>query len=371
MLQKCDVEGDFFAWPRNLRWLKWSQNFKLLELPSTMHLPNLVVLDLNSNECLTQLWPTKLGEQVPCPQLRILLLNNCRRLRELPRDIGSLSRLQTLDLESCKTMKTLPDSIGNLKELEHLSLYGCIYLEGLPESIARLHNLRVISLEACKKLRELPESFGSLQRLVAFDATSSGLSKLPKTFSRLINLEEIILENYTSLHELPTTMKHFVKLTTFNARGTICHYLPRDFEHLHNLNVLRLHNIEEGSILMPQDSVLYLCDTLEVLELINCRGHPLNIHEFKRLRTLTLCNSSLEGFLGDDQHHGCSVPITPNYDNNYASPSKILNAIIEIPNLEYLELRNCNYIKKLSSTIPGLLNLISLTIHECPLHSRG
>jgi Leucine-rich repeat (LRR) protein len=219
-------------------------------------------------------------------------------------------------------------------------------------------------------LRELPELFGSLQRLVTFDATSSGLSKLPKTFSHLINLEEIILENCISLHELPTTMKHFAKLKTFNAQDTICHYLPRDFEHLHNLNVLKLHNIEEGSILMPQDSVLYLCDALEVLELRNCRGHPLNIHEFKRLRTLTLHNSRLEGFLVDDQHHGCSVPITPNYDNNYASPSNILNEIIEIPNLEYLKLRNCDYINKLSSTIlPGLLNLISLTIHECPLEA--
>jgi hypothetical protein len=64
ILQGCDVEGDFFAWPRNLRWLQWSQNFKLLRLPSTMHLSNLAVLDLNWNGYMTQLWRTKLGEQV-------------------------------------------------------------------------------------------------------------------------------------------------------------------------------------------------------------------------------------------------------------------------------------------------------------------
>jgi len=64
ILQGCDVEGDFFAWPKSLRWLEWSNNFKLLELPSTMHLSNLAVLDLNLNLYLTQLWPTKSGEQV-------------------------------------------------------------------------------------------------------------------------------------------------------------------------------------------------------------------------------------------------------------------------------------------------------------------
>ena len=64
ILQECHVEGDFFAWPKSLRWLEWSKNSKLLDLPSTMHLSNLAVLDLNSNINLTQLWPTKLGKQV-------------------------------------------------------------------------------------------------------------------------------------------------------------------------------------------------------------------------------------------------------------------------------------------------------------------
>ena len=290
-------------------------------------------------------------------------------LKELPRDIGSLSRLQTLDLAFCYTMKTLPDSIGYLKELEHLSLYSCRCLEGLPKSIAQLHNLRVIELSGCAMLRELPELFGNLQRLVTFDASHSGLSKLPKTFSHLINLEEINLYHCIALHELPTTMKHFAKLKTFNAQGTICHYLPKDFEQLQNLNVLMLDITKEVFFGMPQDSILYLCDTLEVLELTNCRGHPSNVHGFKRLRTLTLDNSSLEGFLGDDQHHACPILMTPNYNKNYASPSKISNAIKELSNLENLNLRNCNYIIDMSSTILGLMNLISLTIDNCPLRA--
>ena len=64
ILQECNMVGDFLAWPKSLRWLEWSHNSKLLDLPSTLHLSNLAVLDLNSNQYLTQLWPTKLGEQV-------------------------------------------------------------------------------------------------------------------------------------------------------------------------------------------------------------------------------------------------------------------------------------------------------------------
>lgn len=64
ILQGCEVEGDFSTWPKTLRWLKWSENSKLLELPSTLHLFNLVVLDLNLNQDLSQLWLTKMGKQV-------------------------------------------------------------------------------------------------------------------------------------------------------------------------------------------------------------------------------------------------------------------------------------------------------------------
>ena len=64
ILKECDVEGDFFAWPKSLRWLQWSKNSKLLELPSTMHLSNLAVLNLNSNQSLTRLWSTEFGKQV-------------------------------------------------------------------------------------------------------------------------------------------------------------------------------------------------------------------------------------------------------------------------------------------------------------------
>ena len=64
ILEECDVEGDFFAWPKCLRWLQWSKSSKLLELPSTMHLSNLAVLNLNSHHNMTRLWPTELGKPV-------------------------------------------------------------------------------------------------------------------------------------------------------------------------------------------------------------------------------------------------------------------------------------------------------------------
>jgi hypothetical protein len=49
------VPDDFSSWPQELRWLRWKW-FCFSTLPSYLHFPFLVVLDLSRSDKLTHLW---------------------------------------------------------------------------------------------------------------------------------------------------------------------------------------------------------------------------------------------------------------------------------------------------------------------------
>ncbi len=60
LLDGDNVEGDFSTWSRELIWLQW-MNSDLSTLPlELLNLRKLMVLDLNSNKKLIQIWPNNL-----------------------------------------------------------------------------------------------------------------------------------------------------------------------------------------------------------------------------------------------------------------------------------------------------------------------
>jgi Leucine-rich repeat (LRR) protein len=139
LLDGDNVKGDFSTWSRELSWLQW-RNSDLSTLPLELNLRKLAVLDLTSNQQLTQIWPNDF--EITCKDLRTLILSNCAFLKELPKDIGKLLRLNELDLAFCSSLKALPDSMFQLKELKHLDLTGCSQLGCLPDSIVNLSQLK-------------------------------------------------------------------------------------------------------------------------------------------------------------------------------------------------------------------------------------
>jgi hypothetical protein len=74
-LDDCQVEGDFSTLSKELKWLTWC-NLPIVELPTNLNLPNLVVLNLTEGKNLKCLW-----EEDPHTQVRnnqdVHLLNSC------------------------------------------------------------------------------------------------------------------------------------------------------------------------------------------------------------------------------------------------------------------------------------------------------
>ncbi len=59
-------------------------------------------------------------------------------ITDLPKCIGMLTHLQTLDLSGCTSLRSLPDVLDHFQSLRRLDVRGCISLTALPRSAAAM-----------------------------------------------------------------------------------------------------------------------------------------------------------------------------------------------------------------------------------------
>ena len=137
---------------------------KLTSLDTWMgHFTQLKILDLHSNEL------TDLSSKIEVlTQLETLEISSNRFLTALPKEIGALTSLTTIEANYC-SIKMLPEEFGALQNLTHASFRGC-------------------------NLTELPKSIGKLQKLTVFDLRSNSLHSLPPQFGDLSKLKELHLD---------------------------------------------------------------------------------------------------------------------------------------------------------------------------------
>ena len=107
------------------------------------------------------------------------------QLRELPKEIGALTNLESLYLDN-NQLRELPEAIGQLRGLARL------YLDN-------------------NQFRELPEAIGQLTNLASFSLSGNQFRELPKAIGRLTGLTRLYLDK-NKLRELPDEMRQFSKL---------------------------------------------------------------------------------------------------------------------------------------------------------------
>ncbi|CAK9875577.1 unnamed protein product [Sphagnum jensenii] len=390
ILDHCQVKGDFSTWSKELRWLQW-WSLPLSELPSTLSLLNLSVLDLTGSKSVTRISPKNSNHEFPCKELRMLILKDCTALEELPQTIGKLSRLKNLDVQGCSTLKALPDSVGELVELTQLNLSNCTTLERLPDTICLLSKLEKLWLINCTELEFLPTEFGKLQRLDEFWADATSLSRLPHSFSQLSNLEDLhlrkcekiqelpsmsalfpckelrmlILKDCTALEELPQTIGKLSRLKNLDVQGcSTLKALPDSVGELVELTHLNLSNC---TTLKRLPDTICLLSKLEKLWLINCTELEFLPTEFGKLQRLdefwadTTSLSRLPHSFSqlsnlEDLHlHKC--------EEIQELPS--MSALFPCKELRMLILKDCTTLEELPQTIGKLSRLKNLDVQGC------
>jgi hypothetical protein len=215
-----------------------------------------------------------------CNNLKHLIyldLGHCQRLKELPKSIGELKKLENLHLGFGSFTK-LPGSLGGLKMLVVLDLGNCANLRRLPKSIGKLEMLVTLNLFQCSALNDLPWEFNSLERLESLNLLGCG------TFH--FSTQIYILRHLLSLRNLKIDDDNFRNTGFLPLRSLVIHKsfysTQQRLQSLEGLEDLTLHTGEIKDFdsdrklsFKPQFTFLNL-KTLRLSSLRNLQNLALN-----------------------------------------------------------------------------------------------
>ncbi|XP_070663814.1 TMV resistance protein N-like isoform X2 [Malus domestica] len=326
--------------PDDLRWIEfggdglqdWGSNILqkhifTFNLQSNCHLRHLVTF-IMPNSDIRQL---KVFQNLA--KLTSLDLSGSEFLEKIPNLSGS-PNLRELILDECKSLVEVDDSVGFLDKLDTLSLYGCSRLERFATRL-RMRSLQSLNLEGCTRLKSFPEIEAKMESLQYLNISESGIRELPSSIANLTGLEMLNAnecENLTgtSLHHIYglqhldcIEMDGCPKLVIFGKFST-----SLDTSH-YNSVPLALFNVRH----------LYLgeCNLSESDFLVPLQYEPSSLHCW--WSTLTDLNLSRNNFV--------SLP----------------NCISKFVNLETLYLTGCKRLREIPHALPP--NLSCLFLEEC------
>lgn len=299
---------------------------RLDRLPSAALAPlglRLHTLDVSNNGL------TSLGEQLPCPSLRVLLARG-NRLNELPKQLPSL--LQVLNL-SGNQFTTLPDQLTQLAELRHLYMGGNL-LTQLPDCVGNMLSLEALYLGG-NRLEELPASLGRLWRLHSLGLNGNRLASVPASLADLRSLCSLALHD-NRLRTLPPGLVQLGQLVELSLRGNplvgrFVHDLTYRAPSLRELAarcVIRagLHKSYEASVYLPASVREYLASAQHCVN-PRCGGVYFDSH-VERIQFVDFCGKYRLPLLQYLCSAHCSSQLQA---DSPASPSSVQDPVEEDP----------------------------------------
>jgi hypothetical protein len=179
-----------------------------------------------SSLCLYSLQeiPKWVGELTSLHSLQILHFSE---LTELHGNMRQLTELHSLELGYCNSIASLPYWLGELTSLKELRLYDCGLIRSLPEGIQQLTNLQYLYISNCPALQKWCETDEeimkptpnqkracvlptSLQKLKIDNC--NGIRSLPEGIQQLTNLQQLEIVNCDGISSLPEGIQQLTNL---------------------------------------------------------------------------------------------------------------------------------------------------------------
>ncbi|KAH9611999.1 hypothetical protein KSS87_000031, partial [Heliosperma pusillum] len=127
-------------------------------LEAVEQLPNISVIGIEGFQDEQQLreYFSDMTPFLRLQSLKELILVGCSNIRELPEQLGLLTKITTLSIWLFDDLEEIPDWLSNLSSLETLDFATCGSLRRLPskEAMLRLTQLRELVINSCPLLKE-------------------------------------------------------------------------------------------------------------------------------------------------------------------------------------------------------------------------
>ena len=171
----------------------------------------------------------------------------------IPKELGLLANLKTLDLEGNQLTGTIPKELGLLANLETLWIENNTLTGGIPPELGRLTNLTELELGRNQLSGNIPSELGLLANLEKLNLSTNQLSgNIPSELGLLANLRELNLSTNQLSGNIPSELGLLANLKTLNLgfNSALSGTLPNAITDL-TLESLRLH---ETRLCSPQDA---------------------------------------------------------------------------------------------------------------------
>ncbi|XP_057746848.1 disease resistance protein RUN1-like isoform X2 [Arachis stenosperma] len=258
IIKSVSFSGSFNSISSELRYLQW-EDYPFTYFPSCCKLSKLVKLVLHRSN-IKQLWDgtmcldnlkkldlfgsenlVKIPNLSQAPNLEMLILRGCIKLKHIHSSTGDLRKLVVLDLRECTSLMSIPITVFGISSLKYVDLNGCSRLfcgEKLENgsesgiqcqstvwstfkrlklrlpfhffnsfksrynhvfhlwrlSVARLSCLYFLNLSYCN-LHTIPEAIASLHYLEVLDLRGNNIVRVPDVINKLPRLRELELDN--------------------------------------------------------------------------------------------------------------------------------------------------------------------------------
>ncbi|KAH9725798.1 ADP-ribosyl cyclase/cyclic ADP-ribose hydrolase [Citrus sinensis] len=365
-----------------LRVMKLSHSENLIKTPAFTKVPNLEVLDLEGCTRLREIHQsllrhnklillnlkgctslTTLPGEIFMKSLKTLVLSGCLKLRKLPRVVGSMECLRELLLDETD-IKKLPLSIELLSKLVLLNLKDCRNLETLPITVSSLKCLRTLKLSSCSKLVKFPEIMSSMGDLKELFLDGTSIAEVPSSIELLTRLELLNLNDCRSLVRLPSSINGLKSLKTLNLSG--CFKLENVPETLGQVESLEELDISGTAIRQPPSSI-FLMKNLKELSCRGCKGSPSSTSWFLRfhINLMRWSSDPMALSLPSSLSGLCSLTKLDISDCNLGEGA-VPSSIGDLCSLKELYLSRNSFVS-LPASIYRLSNLDVIKLEECKM----
>ena len=214
------------------------------EIPTELgSLYKLESLALQLNE-LTGVIPTELGSLT---NLSRLILHTNELTGEIPKELGGLSNLSLLRIDENMLTGEIPAELGDLSNLTDIELWGNELSGEIPTELGNLPNLRVLTLWGNQLTGEIPVELGNLTNLRWLWLHENQLDGgIPPELGGLSNLDILLLNSNQLTGEVPPALGHINNLERLNlSQNRLSGTIPAE---LGNYSYLRELNLSQNEL---------------------------------------------------------------------------------------------------------------------------